>query len=484
MIEKLQRRNYQIALVAAFACAVRACLILAFPIIFGGDSMVRLVNRNHVLLSYQLPLLQFLIFCITQLTSDILWIRFFLAGIGVLAALGFYLLAEDFAGSEAAFWAALLFATNPLILPVSIVPYQEILMLTLLLFGFHFFLKEQWIAASICLGLACFTRYEAWAACPAMIFFFARNRRFTPSAIGKACALFAWAPVIWLCFRTGLSPAGSFVLDQHISFLRLQRLAYLGFITARESTIPTLLLAIAGAIFLIRTGKWREQRIQLWTITLCCFLAAILFSAHGVPPDPERYVTSREAHMPLAAMTLLAALGLARQRRGLASLLACSGVLLGLYGAVRFVVKETSRPDVRLGYELARYLDRNVANNESVLVLARPIDDETLGMYFNELRRVGGEQAVRDGRQVLATVDTSPLDYQRTVIHSRLARNHLQSSYTAGSQFRWVAVWSDFTPRDAGSAYWLRIILSQPVAVLRVGARSVAVYHFPQQATL
>ena len=398
MTRKLSPRLLQITFVVVFGFAVRLWLILEFPIIFGGDSMVRLANRNHILLSYQLPLLQLCIYVISLISTNIIWIQLFMAALGALATLGFYLLAEDFTSMDAAFWAALLFTTNPLVLPVSIVPYQEILMLAGLLFAFHFFAKHQWAAASLCLGLACLTRFEAWAACPAMVFVYVRNHRFSFPGLIKACVVFGWAPVLWLCFREGLSPSGSYVLDHAITVWRLQRLAYLSWITLSQTAIPVLLLAFAGVLFLSRSGRWRSPGVQMGALFLACFLAAILFSAHGMPPDPERYITSREAHIPIVMVTLLAAVGLMRQSRAISAALGALGVLIGVYVAFQFVSHETSRPEVRLGYELARYLDRNVSGADRALVLARPIDAQTMNMYFNELRQSGGEQAVQAGR--------------------------------------------------------------------------------------
>lgn len=484
MTQKLSPRGVQITVVVAFAFAVRLWLILAFPIVFGGDSMMRLANRNHVLLSYQLPLLQIGIYSVSQLSTNIIWIRLFMAALGALATLGFYLLAEDFAGERAAFWAALLFTTNPLVLPVSIVPYQEILMLAALLFAFHFFVQEKWAAAGLCLGLACLTRFEAWAACPAMAFAYARKRGYALPDVLKACVLFGWAPVAWLCFRAGLSPSGSYVIDRAITIWRLQRIAYLGWITLTETAIPVLFLAAVGAVLLIRRGWWRIPAVQAGVIAFSCFLIAILFSAHGVSPDTERYVTSREAHIPILVVTLLAALGLKPQSRTVAAALGGLGVLLGAYSAYQFVAHETSRPEVRLGYELARYLDQNVSGSDHALILAKPIDADAMNMYFNKLRQAGGERAVEAGRKALANVETSPLDYQRTLIHSSLGKVRLNSSPEPGYLYRWVAVWSDFVPVNARSRGWLQISSSQPAAVLKVRDRFVAVYHFEQPVAL
>jgi hypothetical protein len=484
MTRKVSARALQIAFVVGFAFAVRLWLILAFPIVFGGDSMMRLANHNRVLLSYQLPLLQTLIYLVSQLSTNVFWVRLLMAAIGAVSVLGFYLLAEDFTNQRSAFWGSLLFATNPLVLPVSIVPYQETLMLAGLLFAFHFFVKEKWIAASLCLGLACLTRFEAWAACPAMMFVYIRSYRFAPRALVKAGLLFGWLPAAWLLFRAGLSPTGSYVIDHAISIWRLQRLAYLGWITVSQTAIPVLFLGLVGAIVLIQNRWWRIPAVQVGVISFCSFLIAILFSAHGVSPDPERYVTSREAHIPILVVSLLAALGLMRQTRAVAAVLAVVGVLAGTYASYHFVLRETSRPEIRLGYELAVYFNQNVSPADRALVLAKPIDGQAMNMYFDKLRQSGGESAVEAGRRALANVETSPLDYQRTLIHSSLGKLRLNYSPEPGCSYRWVAVWSDFVPENARSRSWLEISSSQPAAVLKVLDRFVKIYYFPEAVTL
>jgi hypothetical protein len=115
------------AAVAFCAFVLRLWLILQYPIIFGADSMVRLVHRDQILLAHNLLLLQLLIWTVSRFSGALIPVRILMALIGAAAAAGFYFLAEDFAGPRAAVWAGLLFATHPFITPVSIVPYQEIL---------------------------------------------------------------------------------------------------------------------------------------------------------------------------------------------------------------------------------------------------------------------------------------------------------------------------------------------------------------------
>src|SRR5215471_294574 len=120
-------------IVATVALLVRLWLILAFPIVYGGDSLLRLINRDHILISYQLPLLQLLIWALTRFFTSVLSVRLLMAALGAFAAVAFYRFASDFVSERGALAGALLFATNPFITAVSSVPYQEILLLGCLL---------------------------------------------------------------------------------------------------------------------------------------------------------------------------------------------------------------------------------------------------------------------------------------------------------------------------------------------------------------
>ncbi|MBV9677953.1 MAG: glycosyltransferase family 39 protein [Acidobacteriaceae bacterium] len=466
----------RIAVIAGISVAVHLWLIFTFPIVFGGDSMARLVNRRQILLSHQLPLLQLCIYLLGRASAGVTPVRLFMSVIAALAAVGFYLLATKFLDSTAAFWGALLFATNPFLVAVSTVPYQEILMLAGLLFAFRFVWEQRWIPASLCLGLACLTRYEAWAAAPVLAFAYAQEQGFRPAAWTKSVLLFGWVPLSWIVFHHGLASSGSFVLDHSITFWRLQRLLYISWITAKETTIPTLVLALWGMALVIRFRPWCNRRFLLGGAFLLLFSIALLFSAHGDTPDPERYISSREAHIPITTVTLLAAFALRRRTRlhvGLALL----SVALGSYGAFRFVQHETARPEIRLGYELAQYLDHNMGSREYVLVLARPIAPQSVKMYLAKAYELGGRAGLREARRELERVDTSPLDYQRTLIHTHLRWEQLAAFPKMPPKLDWIAVWSDFAPIDRHSAEWKRLAFANPAAMVQYGGRSVALYH-------
>src|SRR5579862_9736820 len=94
---------------------LRLALIARFPMIFGGDPMMRMIQRDRVLISHQLPLLQFIVFGIARVTYNYLITMVIMAVIGAVVGVAFYLLARDLFNEPAAIAAALLIATNPIL---------------------------------------------------------------------------------------------------------------------------------------------------------------------------------------------------------------------------------------------------------------------------------------------------------------------------------------------------------------------------------
>ncbi len=450
------RRRY-LLLLLGLGFLLRIALILAYPPIFGGDSVTRLAHHDRIIISQQLPALQTSIFLLSRLSDDPLLIRYWMALLGALAGLAFYSLSRDLQLHPL---TALLFATHPYIVAVSTVPYQEILMLAALCGAFHFHFNDRPAAASLLLGLACLTRYEAWAACPVLAFDYTRSQR-RPIA---ALALYAWAPLAWMLYHYGVTPAGTHAIEWPQSLARLQRYVYLGWITVKFTPIITLLLAVLGALRLPGSPRWR-----LLLAFLVLFLAAIPFSAHGVPPDPERYVTSREVHLLLTGALLLAGVGLTRFPR-YGTLLVTTACLAGVYGAAAYVKRETSDPRVQLAYQLAQYLDRTLAPTESALILSPGPPAEGLQAYFDRASRAGQEAAARRLVETLAEPD----DYLRVRLHARVSGSRLFSRPTRDTD--WMVAWSDYTGPTP-------LLEAPPVATLRAGPLAATVYRRRPGAT-
>ena len=473
--------------VAIAGVILHAWLIFEWPIIFGGDTILRMANRDHILLSYQLPGLQAGLHYLAAISNSAVLARCLMGAIGTVAGLGFYFLATCFLDTRRAFVTALLFVSNPYVLALSTVPYQEILMLAGVLFAFYFFLSGRPAAASLSLAVACLTRYEAWAACPVLVLAVAVERKWRPREVVKAGLLYGWAPLAWLIYRGGIAPGGTYVLDGSISLARLMRYVYLGWITAKNTPIPVWALALAGFVAVTRGRKWRQPGLLILLCFLGVFLVSILFSAHGVAPDPERFVTAREAHLLIMAVVLLAGFGLGEPTR-ITLALATLGAGLGIYGSARIVIRETSAPDVQLSYDLARYLDSTLGDNERAIILVKPFPHELLQSYLDKVYRDGGAAALADARRVMRNMNTSPPDYQRTLVHSRLGTRLLNFGGVEGEESKdsedlppaeWVAVWSNFTPGNSLERRIFETALEgqRPVQTLKSGPLSIAIYH-------
>jgi hypothetical protein len=476
-----------IAIVFIFGLLVRIVLIHLHPIIFGGDTVLRLANRDQILLSYQLPLLQAIVYSISKLADSLLPIRYGMAAIGAMAGAGFYLLATLFVERKSAFLAALLLSSSPFLIQLSIVPYQEVLMLCALLFAFYFFLAGHIGLASLSLGVACFTRYEAWIASAVMLIAYTASRGWRWKAILSGAALFGWAPLVWMAAHHGLSPGGTFVIEPPTSAARLWRYIYLGWITAKNTPLPVITLAGIGIWRLVRSGEWNKPSFRLLAAFLLLFLLAILASAHGESPDPERFVTSREATLLIAALVFLASFGIGVAGR-LAVALSGAGIVLGIILADRSLVRDTSQPRIQLAYLLAQYLDQNMGESDKAVLLVPLLPKPLTNGYIDRVRRATGSDALHRAREILTSMDTSPPEYQRTVIHSRIGKPRLMNIAANAlgdlppepdlTAVRWIALWSGFEPSTPIETKLLDLVTSRkPRDILAAGSETVSIYH-------
>jgi len=332
------------------------------------------------------------------------------------------------------------------------------------------------------------TRYEAWAACPIAAYTYWEGKGRSWEAAGKALLLFGWAPLLWLAAHQGLSSTGTYVVEGAISPARLFRYAYLGWITLKNVPPPVWFLVLAGMLSIWRGRRWREGPVKAMAAYTGLFLLAILFSAHGESPDPERFVTAREAHIPIAAVVLLAGFAPVRHSR-LMKATALAGLLWGMWNAHAFVRRDTSAPALQLSYRLANQLDATVTAQDQVILLTKPVQ---ISMYLEKAGRASGEQGLQSAGRVLNSMDTSPPDFQRTIIHSHLPKQSfvsLASRVLAGymevtdwpRQTRWVARWSDFTPSNLAEESLSRHLDAlASIKVFRAGELSVSVYDLKQ----
>jgi hypothetical protein len=439
-------------LILLIGLSIRIVLLWQFPALYGGDTVLHLRNHDRILLSHQLPLLQVLIFAFFKITTAPIALRLVMVVLGAISAVGFYLLCLCLFSREVAFWIALFAISNPFLNEISLVPFQEIILLGALCFSVAFYLNKQTAAASIAFGLACLTRYEAWIAAPILLMDYWAGSGWKKKQLLVGCGLFLWAPALWIGCHLGLSSQGSYVLEFPRSAARIVRWIYLGWITVKDTPVPVLAVAAIGIVVLCKKHLLRQRGVVLFSGFGILFLCAILFSAHGIPhsiaaADSERFVTSREATVLVAYTLLLAGVGLeslmrTSRWRGLAVFIGLAGVALGLVQSAFFLAKETSEPEVALSYRLARYLDLHVGPGEKVLILAKPFEQADLSPSLEKARELGGEEGLAAARRMLNQVDLSPISFQRTAVQMSLPqRQILAAGNPAGAQ--WIAAWSD-----------------------------------------
>jgi hypothetical protein len=473
--------RFHALIIFALGLLIRIWLIRAYPPVYGGDTVIHLRNSGHIFLGHQLPALQILIFVTHKITSTPFAFRCVMAMIGSAAGVGFYFLAKSLTDQQIALWAVLFFVTNPFLNEISIVPFQEILMLGALCFATYLYIEKRIASASLVLALACFTRYEAWIACPFFALDYLLQNQKTFRTAVTAAALFCWAPLIWIGWHLGLAGSGSYVIEIPQSTDRFVRWIYLGWIIVKDTPLPVLLFSLAGLYFIWSRRLIHEKWIKIAVAFGFLFGVAVLCSAHGDDhagaSSAERFVSSREAAIPMGAVLLLGGMGAAfllrKQRWSLPT--AClmgTAILLGVLESSHFVGIEVSPPDIHLSYELARFADAHLQSGERMLISARPFSSAELRPYLEKTRQAAGENGYKRALENLKKEDLSPIDFQRTAVQSRNADR--LSATGSPNDFDWIAVWSDSAP-NADFTSQLKSL--HPVDFLHKGSLLIEIYH-------
>jgi hypothetical protein len=374
------------ALLFLVGLGVRLPLLLEYPGVYGDDSVTRLAYSDQLVLAYQLPLPQLLVATMRHLAPDPFWTRLAFALIGSLVGV---LLAEVVGRLEsptAARIAGVLVAVHPLLVYYSMVPYQESMMLALLLGGAAALLDGRSRLASLCIGLACLCRYEAWIAAA-----IAGLRR--PSR--RAALLFGWAPVAWIVLWRGLSPQGTYVLDVDVAAGHLHRIPFLlGKLRDYGGTLP-LVAAAAGAAWLVHRGdpRWR------WGALYCGLLAVVLFLFGHEHPAGSGRVSERLIHVPAVAACAAAAVALARVAARQATLWIAVAVLVAASAIddgrrVRVILDDAHRaPDLRLAMAVAHVAEKELGTRASLAVAAPAVPGPALEAYIRKVGQAGGDTA-------------------------------------------------------------------------------------------
>lgn len=383
-------------------------LILAHPGIHGGDSVARLAHSDTLLLAYQLPLPQALVHLVRRLHPDPLWTRLLFAVVGALAAAAVAHLVSVLAGERPGSAAGLLLALHPLFVYYSVVPYQESLTVLLLALAATAALEGRRGWTSVLLGLACLCRYEAWLAAGLAA---VHDRRRPGRAV-----LHLWAPLVWVLAWRGLSPAGTYVLDLDLAAPRLSRLTFLAGKLREYTGIPVLVLAAAGAAWVWRRG----DRRWTWGIAFVVLVTlAVVLVGHEFPPG-SGIVSEREAHLPAAAVCILAGCAFAwlppgRVGSGLAAAGLAAITLPWISRAEALVATAGADPSLQLAVTVARTAHEQLREGERLGVVAPPVPAAALEAYVRKVTLMGGDAG--RARERAAELSARSPDADRVAAH-------------------------------------------------------------------
>jgi len=379
------------AAVFLLALALRVPLILSYPMVYGGDSVVRLARSNELFLGYWLPLPQALVMLCRALHPDPLWTRLAFAVAGALAAAAMARAVGTVAGSVAGAAAGALMALHPMWAYYSMVPYQEGPTALFLLLGADALLRRRTRWGALWIGLACLCRYEAWIAAGLAAL---AHRRSPRQALS-----FVIAPALWIAVHLGLGPPGSYVLDLDPAAARLARLGYLLWKLDEYSGRAFLVAAFVGAA--TAPWRWRDRRWLWGALFVALVVLVTVLAGHEFPPGSGR-VSERMDHIPAAAGCAAAgfALSLAtdgtygwRRWTGLA-LVAFLLVALGLDWThrLRAQVREANAdPSLRLAAAVAAYAGAHLAPGAHLAVAGLPIPDVDVQAYVRKVAAGHGQ---------------------------------------------------------------------------------------------
>lgn len=477
-----------------FGLLVHLWLIISHPSLYGGDSILRMVHTDKIIIAYNLPLLQLFIFLASKISSYPFMLRFLMSLIGAVAGCGLYLLTMKLFDRNVARIAALLFIVNPFILVNSIVPYQEILMLALLFLAGYFLIRgksrlDQYIS-SFFIGMACLTRYEGWMAASFIVAVtFLHKLNWTnwgvnlKKAIYTTC-LFCWVPILWFLWNKGLGPGGTFVLDEEFTFVRLIRVPYIVVKTIYVSTPAVAFLGFIGLVIMVFSEKRKDKRLLAIAGFFLLFLTILTIWGHDYPPG-SNLVTEREIHLPLSLFLICAAFGIDKVFKWVYNFIneytreeyvrftqykfvKRTVTVLMLLFIVPFLLKMSydevysriSEQNTKLIYLASQFIDKTMKRDEKALVLAKGWPESVINTALQRKFGQNNPDAMANackGRDQFAL----PRDYQILVASSKYGKNELISPYyyrnlneaetvefLKKERFKYLVVFSDFMPES------------------------------------
>lgn len=360
-----------------------AILIHKFPVMYWGDPYARLENRDRVLVDRWLPLLQVLLDGINRLTPNVSTMRLVLSALGAMTVVaGYEFTARLFNVWSAAVFAILL-ATNPLFVALSIVPYQEVLFSGLLFsaLALHVgaFGPRRPLATAILFNLACLTRYEGWVVVGLLASFEGIRARppARPLAVAFATASrYGWTAPAWLLGLTMAHRLGILQGNHPPTRLGLGEWSrdYLHQLRGQVGNDALIVAAVAG-VTIVCTQK-KGARIHASLVLFVLASIGITFIT-----NPYSVGNLRQTFLPVVFVLFYSAFGLVfilerivgriniRYRAAMLSvaigILATGFALVFVPRAFAFVQAAANEPDARVVFEVAQRINTAAVRDRS-----------------------------------------------------------------------------------------------------------------------
>jgi len=316
-------------------------------------------------------------------------------------------------------------------------------------------------------------------------------------------ALFGWAPFLWIVWNRGLSQAGTYVLDGGFQWAQLYRPYFVVKTTLWWSESAVAVLGLVG--FAVSWAKPRTSlntQLQPILCSVVLFLVVIVFSGHGIQPDPVRLVTEREAFVPICLLILYAAVGWGHLSEHLQRTLAERSLLgrgipiLGLFLIAAYalnrgidrVAASNLDPELKTEYEVAQFL---AAKRAGALILANPLPEYAAHEYLRHVERSRGPEGRQKAQELLKGVDTGPLDYQRVLMFSWLGKERIVSAdrlhgmgesevegFFRNRNVEYLVVFTDFLPTKEHEQTVLALYAQgrSPEQEIRNGDKAARIY--------
>ena len=470
---------------------LKIILLALFPMVYGGDTVGRILHKDQIHFSVWLPGLQTLIYLATRISDSLFFLRSIMALVSTLAAAALYEFSKKVYDRSTALWSLFFFLFSPIALYLSLVPYQEMLfllfaLLALVLYGQETSLRRM-LLSSLMLGLACLTRYEGWVLAVILSFAYLKDRFVSKTSwegsLGRrvlhwsfgatlGLLLFGWAPILVLLSGWYSAPEQNPHLLTASAFETAPQFA--AFYIAKMAVWSNpLLLLIIGATVLVGHGQQLVPPTLSGKNSLTIYLSfafVIAFTVFLFVSDDSRY-NSRFVFLPSIIVSLfigrVASLISPRVHSqnevpfgfsAVVNRVFVRAFLLATIGIGIYPIPVISgKPEIRTPYEVASFLNGRLTESDRALVLCQlwqdhpeifPLDYTRLVAQSNfDTTKILSPIRVRDVKNVEVFLRNSRIRY--LIVFSNFwkepkyledIRDYLQSHAEA---FRTVQDWNE-----------------------------------------